>query len=139
MLFRSSADTSAQSLALSAFAASVAGLVDATDEDQNNVQEVLVNLVAAVSGTDDGVEISGTDIAELSEAVSESLEDITAAFDEAGVDNDTTAAVAAAKSTADQKAEEGTLIGDNSVTVAPVVVDPTGDSAKTVANRFLDS
>ena len=134
-----SADSSAQSLALSAFAASVAGLVDATDEDQNNVQEVLVNLVAAVSGTDDGIEISGTDIAELSEAVSESLGDITAAFDEAGVDNDTTAAVAAAQSTADQKAEEGTLIGDNPVTVAPVVVDPTGDSAKTVANRFLDS
>ena len=132
------ANGTAQSLAISAFAAAVAGLVDATDETQNDVQEVLVNLVVLVTSGDDGLEITGIDIAELSTAVAESFGDITEALVEAGVDNEVADAVVAAQSAAEQKAYEGQLIGSGILTLPPAMIDPTSDSPKLLANEFLD-
>jgi hypothetical protein len=133
------ATASPQSLAITAFAAAVAGLVDADDDTQDNVQEVLVNLAAQISSGDDGLELNGDDLSELATAVAESLNDISEQFAAAGVDNEVTAAVETAQSSAEQSAEEGSLIGANPVVIAPAVVDPTTATPKALANSFLDS
>jgi len=132
------ADLSVQSIALSAFSAAVAGLVDADDENQNTIQKALTNLTAVVSSGDNGLEVSGTDLAEVASAISESLGDIAEQYEAAGVENETTNNIEAAQSSTTQTITEGELIGDSPVVVPPPVVDPDSATPKVLASAFLD-
>ena len=124
------AETPEQSFAISAFAAAVAGLVDA----DTDLGEALAELFAQVAANAEGeIQISGTNLSRLSRQVSLSLGNVSAALTTAGVTTPVAAAVVKAQVKATSTQADGDRIGD-----APVPVPvPGGTTDFSLTNSFV--